>query len=279
MNVVYCGYDFFWNVLHEVLDGGHALRALYTFRTDDRYDFHEKVTALARGVAAPIHLSSIATHSLARIPRAERNLLLCAAYPYKVPADVIEAFDYAVNVHPSLLPDGRGPWPLPWSILRGDAKSGVTLHKLNAGWDAGDILLQQDVNLAPDENLESLSAKLQLRAAPLVRRFLADPARCWLEAKPQGPGTYQSWPKEADRTVDWDDDVADIQRVIRAFGKFESFAWIQGRKCFVRDATVWRESHSHAPGTVVHVMNRELVVAARDGFVCVRHFEPAAART
>jgi methionyl-tRNA formyltransferase len=276
MNVVYCGYDFFWNVLHEVLAGGHALRALYTYRTDDRYDFHEKVTALARGTAAPIHLAPVSLDNLARIPRGDRNLLLCAAYPYKVPPDVIGSFDYAVNVHPSLLPRGRGPWPLPWSILRGDEKSGVTLHKLTPALDAGDILLQSDVNLEPDENLESLSAKLQLRAAPLVLRFLADPARYWRDARPQGPGDYQSWPTEADRTLNWDGDVADIQRVIRAFGKFESFAWIQGRKCFVRDATVWREPHAHAPGTVVHVMNKELVVAARDGFVCVRHFEPAA---
>ncbi len=275
MNVVYCGYDFFWNVLQEVLNGNHRLLALYTFRTDDHYDFHEKVTALARGVLAPVHLAPIAQQSLARIPRVDRHLLICAAYPHKVPVDVIETFDYAVNLHPSLLPDGRGPWPLPWSILRGDAKTGVTLHKLDRDWDAGDIVMQDEVALSPDDDLESLSAKIQLRAAPMVARFLANPADLWRAARAQAQGSYQSWPREADRTITWDNDVATIHKIVRAFGKFESYAWIQGRKCFVRDVTVWKQQHAHAPGTVVHVMNRELVVAARDGLVCVRHFEPA----
>lgn len=275
MNVVYCGYDFFWSVLQEIPSGGHQLLSLYTFHTDDRYDFREKVTALARGVGAPVHLSPFALQGLARIPRADRHLLLCAAYPHKIPVDVIESFDYAVNVHPSLLPHGRGPWPLPWSILRGDATTGVTLHKLARDWDAGDILLSEEVTIGSEENLESLSAKIQLCAAPLVAKFLANPDAVWRAAQPQGPGTYQSWPRESDRTISWEDDVASIHRVIRAFGKFESYAWIQGRKCFVCDATVWQQEHTYAPGTVVHVMNRELVVAARDGFVCVRYFKPA----
>jgi len=276
MKVVYCGYDFFWNVLQEILNGNHQLLALYTFRTDDHYDFHERVTALAHGVTAPVHLDPIALHSLDHIPRADRNLLICAAYPHKVPIEVIESFDYVVNVHPSLLPEGRGPWPLPWSILRADVKTGVTLHKLDRHWDAGDILLQEEVAISAAENLESLSAKLQLCAAPLVAKFLANPNEVWRNARPQSAGNYQSWPRETDRTVVWDADVASIDRVIRAFGKFESFAWIQGRKYLVRDASVWQQQHAYAPGTLVHEMNRELVVAARDGLVCVRHFELAA---
>lgn len=276
MNVVYCGYDFFWNVLQEILNGGHPIHALYTFHTDNRYDFHDKVTALARGVSAPVHMSPIALDSLAHIPRQDRHLLICAAYPHKVPAAVIDSFDYAVNVHPSLLPEGRGPWPLPWSILRGDACTGVTLHKLAHDWDGGDIILQQEVTISADENLESLSAKLQLCAAPLLNQFLANPGPLWRAALPQGPGHYRGWPSAADRTISWDDDVANIQRIIRAFGKFESYAVIQGRNYFVRDATVWRHQHAYIPGTVVHAMNKEIVVAARDGLVCVRHFEAAA---
>ncbi|MBI3776608.1 MAG: hypothetical protein HY273_13880 [Gammaproteobacteria bacterium] len=279
MKVVYCGYDFFWNVLQEILNGNHQLQALYTFRTDDIYDFHNTVTALAQEARVPVHLAPITLASLEPIPRADRNLLLCAAYPYKVPAEVIASFDYAVNVHPSLLPEGRGPWPLPWSILRGDVKTGVTLHTLARDWDAGDILLQDEIRLSADENLESLSAKIQLCAAPLVRNFLAQPGEFWRNARAQSAGSYQSWPRESDRTVIWDAEVAAIDRVIRAFGKFESFAWIQGRKYFVRDARVWRHAHAYVPGTLVHTMNRELVVAARDGLVCLRHFEPAVQAT
>ena len=277
MKVVYCGYDFFWTVLQEILSGGNPLLALYTFRTDDYYHFHQKVAALAHGVGAPVQLDPITLHSLAHIPRAERNLLICAAYPHKIPAEVIASFDYVVNVHPSLLPHRRGPWPLPWSILRGDVKTGVTLHKLDRNLDTGDILLQHEVAISADENLESLSAKLQLCAAPLVARFLANPDAIWRNAQPQIEGNYQSWPSAADRTVVWDSDVATIARVIRAFGKFESYAWIADRKYLVRDASVWQQPHAYTPGTLVHEMNRELVIAARDGLVCIRNFVPVAA--
>lgn len=272
MKFVYCGYDFFWNVLNRILDGNHELLSLYTFRTDNQYDFNEKVTALAHTAGAPVQRTPMTLQSLAKIPRRDRQLLICAAYPHKIPAEVIATFDYAVNVHPSLLPQGRGPWPLPWSILRGDATTGVTLHKLDHDWDRGDILLQTPVAIAANENLESLSAKLQLAAAPLVGRFLDMPTEVWRDAVSQGDGHYDSWPKESDRTISWDDDVARIDRVIRAFGKFESYAWIQGKKYFVRDAIVWQQAHTHPPGTVVHEMNRELVVAARDGLVCLRQF-------
>lgn len=276
MKVVYCGYDFFWNVLQEILKGKHQLLALFTPRTDDRYDFHQKVMTLAHAMTAPVHLDPIGSHSLEPIPRADRNLLICAAYPHKVPVEVIESFDYAVNVHPSLLPEGRGAWPMPWSILHGDVKTGVTLHKLDRNWDSGDILLQEEIAIGADENLESLSAKIQLCAAPLIRKFLANPSEIWHAAQPQSEGSYQHVPREADRTVVWDADVATIDRVIRAFGKFESYAWIEGCKYLVRDATVWRQQHPYLPGTLVHEMNREFVVAARDGLVCVRHFEPVA---
>lgn len=279
MKFVYCGYDFFWNVLQRILDGNHELLSLYTFRTDNQYDFNEKVSTLAHAARAPVQHSPITLQSLAKIPRSDRQLLICAAYPHKVPADVIATFDYAVNVHPSLLPQGRGPWPLPWSILRGDTTTGVTLHKLDRDWDRGDILLHAPLNIAAGENLESLSAKMQLAAAPLLGQFLDQPAEVWRRAAVQGAGLYDSWPKESERTISWEDNVASIDRIVRAFGKFESYAWIQGQRFFVRDATVWQQPHHYAPGTVVHEMNRERVIAARDGLVCLRQFTGVPGKT
>lgn len=279
MKFVYCGYDFFWNVLQRILDGNHELLSLYTFRTDNQYDFNTRVTALAQVAHAPVQRTPITEQSLTKIARSDRQLLICAAYPYKIPAEIIATFDYAINVHPSLLPQGRGPWPMPWSILRGDATTGITMHKLDPHWDRGDILSQTSLAIAANENLESLSAKLQLAAAPLVGEFIDHPDELWRKATPQGDGRYDSWPKDAERTINWNSDVMHIDRVVRAFGKFESYAWIQRKKYFVRDATVWQQKHGYTPGTVVHEMNRELVIAARDGFVCLRNFVAAPAKS
>jgi methionyl-tRNA formyltransferase len=275
MKFVYCGYDFFWNVLDRMVAGGHELLQLYSFPTDNYYDFNAQVSALAQRAAAPLFLSPITRDSIASLARRDRQLLICATYPYKVPAEVIASFDHAVNIHPSLLPDGRGPWPPPWIILRGLSRSGVTLHKLNDAWDRGDIVLQREVAVSPEETLESLSAKFQLAAGNLIEDYLRDPVAAERNATPQGTGSYWARPTQAERTLQWDGDVRSIHTVVRAFGKFESFAWIEGRRYLVRDVTVWREQHAHAPGTVVHRMNREMVIAARDGYVCLRDFNPA----
>jgi methionyl-tRNA formyltransferase len=264
--------------MHRLTACGHELLQLHTYPTDNHYDFNERVATLAQRAAAPMFLSPITTASLASIDRRDRQLLICATYPYKVPAEVIASFDHAVNIHPSLLPEGRGPWPLPWIILRGLSRSGVTLHKLDEAWDRGDILLQREVEVSPEENLESLSAKIQLAADVLIEQYLRDPAAADRNATPQETGSYWARPAQLERTLKWDGDVRRIHTIVRAFGKFESFAWIEGKRYLVRNVSVWQEQHVHAPGTVVHRMNREIVVAARDGYVCLRDFNPAPAR-
>src|SRR5690348_16295070 len=48
----------------------------------------------------------------------------------------------AVNLHPSLLPRHRGPWPLFWIYHADDRETGVTVHRIDSGMDTGPILLQ-----------------------------------------------------------------------------------------------------------------------------------------
>ena len=64
-----------------------------------------------------------------------------------------------INIHPALLPIGRGAWPMAVTILKGLRESGVTIHKMTAELDAGDILLQEKIEVGPRETLQSLTEK------------------------------------------------------------------------------------------------------------------------
>ncbi|MCB9980559.1 MAG: hypothetical protein H6863_05435 [Rhodospirillales bacterium] len=149
----------------------------------------------------------------------------------------------------------------------------MTIHKLSTLFDRGDILIQQAINIEPSETLETLSAKTQLLAHDLMGAVLEKFDNLWTSAVPQEDGSYWLRPTNEEQTISWHDSIDLISRKVRAFGKFDTNAVIEGVKYFVHDVGVWKCEHSFVPGAVVHRMNREIVVAASDGFVCVRFFE------
>ena len=79
-----------------------------------------------------------------------------------------------INLHASLLPKYRGAAPIQWAIARGETVTGVTTMKIDAGLDTGDILLQQEVPIAPNDTAETLAPKLASVGAELT---VDNPAR------------------------------------------------------------------------------------------------------
>lgn len=73
-----------------------------------------------------------------------------------------------INLHASLLPRYRGAAPIQWAIARGDSVTGVTTMKIDSGLDTGDILLQRELPIAPDDTAETLGPKLATIGADLT---------------------------------------------------------------------------------------------------------------
>ena len=274
MKIAYCGYDFFASTLEGLVAEGHELVELFSFPTDNEYDFNDKVFATASACRAKINLSPICEADIERLGAKGVELILCAAYPFKVP-EWLGHIPYALNVHPSPLPIGRGVWPLPWIILKGLRESAVTIHAVSERWDAGDIVAQERFDLSERETLEMLSVRSQMCAEKLVIETVADLEDRWSKKRPQTEGSYWPMPAKSDRTISWDMSIEEIDRTIRAFSKFEPFLYIDGVRHFVRKADVWRSDHGFAIGALVHETNREKVFAAQDGLVCLTYFEKA----
>src|SRR5579863_7961545 len=69
-----------------------------------------------------------------------------------------------INLHASLLPKYRGAAPIQWAIANGETLTGNTTMRIDAGLDTGDILLQEELAISPDDTAETLAPRLELRA-------------------------------------------------------------------------------------------------------------------
>lgn len=268
--VAFLGFDFFYSCLEALDDTEYQIKWLFITPRDETYEFNTKVIAKAKEYEADIIEERISRSHIEWLKKEGCDLIISAAYPHKIP--VIENSPYMINIHPALLPNGRGPWPMPHAILKNLKEYGVTIHKVSEKLDEGDILLQESFPVSDEEDLETLSCKCQMKAKDLLMKVLSDFDYYWMSAKPQGKGEYWSMPTDKDRLLDWGLSVTEIKKISRAFGKFDSFAIFDEKEWIVEDLSVWEEEHSVLPGTVVHRTSKEVVIAASNGFVCLRHF-------
>ena len=215
MKVAYFGIDALAECLEYLLASGHEVIKIFTTDGDD-YDRTERIRALAEEFEIPVQTTRVKEDELLCLQRAGAALTVTAGYPWKIP--VTDAL-MQVNLHPAYLPRGRGAWPMPVAILRGE-DSGVTLHRLSEKFDEGDILLQTKIPLSSRETLVTLTKKIQCEARKLLAEFLENPAEIWQKAKPQGEGEYWAEPGDIDRTIFPTDDAASVSRKLRAFAGY-----------------------------------------------------------
>jgi methionyl-tRNA formyltransferase len=147
----------------------------------------------------------------------EPDLVLCTAFPWRIPADALAVPKIAcVNGHPSLLPKYRGPMPMAWAVRMGETEIGMTYHVMDEQFDTGNILAQTSVPLDDDETSETLWPKLGAASAeliPIVFERLARGDR----GEPQVGGEYQSLFDDDYAFVDTTQTAEEVHRQVRAW--------------------------------------------------------------
>lgn len=264
-------------VLESFLAAGWRLRKLFV-SANDWLDGNEQVIRRALELGAEVQHSPITAGTLATLGAGGCRALLVANYSWKIPGWQ-EHLDYAVNFHPSPLPEGRGPYPYVRAILEQHTSWAVTCHRINDRFDAGDIIAAETFGLEPDEQHETLRLKTQMAARRLAQRLAADFEGLYAAARPQQGGSY--WPPlpAAASLLDFSQPVATIARLVRAYGSRGCRARVNGIDIYVRRAQGWQERHDCRPGAVIHSSNLSFVIAAADGYVAVTEwslYEPGA---
>jgi methionyl-tRNA formyltransferase len=227
----------------------------------------------AVGLNIPVQLSRMDEADLADLGARRCEVLVCASYNWRI-GDWRPHVRFAVNFHASPLPEARGPYPAFRAILEGRMAWGVTCHKLEHGFDAGDVLAAETFPLSNAECHDSLDLKTQMASGRLARRVAADLPGLWDRAFRQGPGSYWRLTSDDERTLDFTGTVEAVMRRVRAFGLTETIAHVNGMTVYVRRAVGWTEAHGHAPGCVVHADGRRSVVAVRDGYIALIEWSP-----
>src|SRR5580765_6885028 len=106
------------------------------------------------------------------------EIMIVVGYGQIIPQAVIDIGPRGiVNVHASLLPKYRGAAPVQWAIVNGETRTGITTMQINAGLDTGDILLQRETEIGPEETALELGERLAVMGAELLIETLDGLAR------------------------------------------------------------------------------------------------------
>lgn len=223
MRIIFLGTpEFAVPTLDALVSSGHAVSLVVT--QPDRPKGRKQelipspVKAAAQRHGIPIYQPERIRkpEALSYLKEQSPDAMVVVGYGQIIPQSIIDLAPLGiVNVHASLLPELRGAAPIQWSIARGFKSTGVTTMRINAGLDTGDILLQWETPIGPDETAPELSARLAAAGADLLVRTLAEA----IQPKPQNNSlaTYAPILKKEDGRIDWSNPAQRIHDLIRGF--------------------------------------------------------------
>lgn len=148
------------------------------------------------------------------------DAMVVVGYGQIIPQAVIDLAPLGIlNVHASLLPKYRGAAPIQWAIARGETRTGVTIMRIDAGLDTGDILLMREVEIGPDETAPELSARLAPLGADLLVEALEGLAAGAIKPRKQddSQATYAPILKKEDGVIDFSRPAREIHDRVRGF--------------------------------------------------------------
>jgi methionyl-tRNA formyltransferase len=134
------------------------------------------------------------------------DLVVVAAYGQILPPPILALPQFGcLNVHTSLLPKYRGAAPIQWAIINGETVTGVTIMKMDAGLDTGDILTQEQTPIAEVDDSQTLHDRLATLGARLLTRTIPDYLAGKVQPVPQPAegATHAPKIKKEDGRMDW----------------------------------------------------------------------------
>ena len=177
----------------------------------------------------------------------------------------------AYNVHASLLPKYRGAAPIHWAIANGETRTGITTMKLDAGMDTGDMLLQHEITIEPEDTAASIHDRLAEIGAGLMLKTLDGIEKGTANRIPQDPAlaSYAPMLKKSDGLLDWNQSAVSLHNRIRAFNPWPgSYTRLQ-----CHTLRIWKaqpvdiSGELRLPGTLLHHSSGVALVACGTGFL------------
>mgnify|MGYP004471009441 FL=1 len=202
------------------------------------------------------------------------DIIIVVAYGKILPKYVLDYPKYGcINIHGSLLPKYRGAAPMQRAIMAGETITGVTSMYMAEGLDTGDMLLTEEVAIAPDDNFEAVHDKLGEAGARVLLRTVDAAKRGELHPIPQNDAdsTYAAKIEKAECLVDWTWDAVRLHDKIRGLSPFPlAYTTLPGGKLLkIVRAHPESESVSAQAGTVIAADKSGIKVACGSGVLVI----------
>lgn len=258
----------------------HQLKAVLTH--SDSPEKVTPITALAKKMGYKLMSAAMLKEPSFSdwITENEIDLLLNIHSLQVICPEVIEAIKMgAYNLHPGPLPQYAGLNVPSWAIYNQESKHGVTLHKMTAKIDAGDIIDEADFPLSGIDTGLSVSMKCLKYGMPLIERFLSNIEKGNITGKEQdltGRTYYRANQIPNNGKIDWESSAARIDAFVRAcnYSPFSSpwgspYTLRYGEKIFILKITVTNRSCNTTPGTVGELIDGATSIATADYWATV----------
>jgi methionyl-tRNA formyltransferase len=200
------------------------------------------------------------------------DAMVVVGYGQIIPQAIIDIPPLGIlNVHASLLPGYRGAGPIQWAIVRGETRTGVTIMRIDAGLDTGDMLRKAETEIGPEENAIELGRRLAVMGAGLLVETLADLAAGKIAPEKQdaSQATYAPLIKKEDGRIDWSQPAAAINDLIRGLQPWPgAYTGLRGQTLHIWRARPVEISAGLPPGTIRSV-NPLVVACGKDALELV----------
>lgn len=219
--------------------------------------------------------------SIAALQTLNADLFVVVAYGQYIPPAVLDLPPHgSINLHPSLLPKYRGSSPIQWALANGDDLTGVTILYVSEKMDAGDILLQREVPIRPEDDAVRLEPILAQAGAELLMEAVEQIRSGTVRATPQDNAEATDVRKltKEDGRIDWNLPAAVLHNRVRAFVSWPGcFCDVPGRsgqqRLKVFETRV--EPGDAMAGTVLDTEGDGPLVAAGEGALRLLTVQPA----
>ncbi len=216
---------------------------------------------------------------------AQADVMVVAAYGLLLPQWVLDMPRLGcLNIHASLLPRWRGAAPIHRAIEAGDKNTGVVIMQMDAGLDTGDMLLAQQIEIAPQDTTASLHDKLADLGGALIVQTLADAQANKLVRTPQPAEgiTYAHKIEKHEAALDWRLNAKQLAQRIRAFNAFPVASFHANAEVIkvwgayaVTDGDTDTKPTTNAPGTVLSADDSGVCIACGEGVLCITELQKA----
>ena len=218
----------------------------------------------------------------------EPDLLVVAAYGLILPQSVLDIPKLgAINVHASLLPEYRGAAPIQRAIMDGRHVTGITIMRMEAGLDTGDILLQRSLAIGIADTAQTLHDELAEMGGRLLVDALEKMEQGRLVRIPQNPerATYASKLSKDEGRIDWNQPAQTVHNRIRGLfpwpGSWFDWDGMPGKtlRLTVHPGSIGEPlPEGVRPGEIHGVSEDNVLIACADRLYAVPIIKPAGSK-